>query len=87
LLSIFYKNDLSKAVNGKPKPILLANVTSIIFTNSDLKDFNNDRKNEFKSLNKWLKANRISLKYDENHFMQFTTTNDPQNDTDIAILL
>jgi len=45
LLSLFYTNDLSKTMNGKPKPILFADDTSIIFTNSDLKDFDNDTKN------------------------------------------
>jgi hypothetical protein len=52
LLSLFYTNYLSKSMNGKSKQILFADDTSIIFTNSDLKDFNNYIKNEFKSLNK-----------------------------------
>jgi len=74
-------------MNGKSKPVLLADDTSIIFTHSDHKDFNNDTKNEFKSLNKWLKASKFSLKSDENHFMQFTTKNNPQIEPDIAILV
>jgi len=44
LLSLFHTNDLSKTMNGKSKPVLLVDDTSVIFTNSDHKDFNNDTK-------------------------------------------
>ena len=74
-------------MNRKSKPILFADDTSIIFINSDLKDFNNDIKNEFKSLNKWFKANRLSLKFYEKYLMQLTTKNNPHIDPDIAILV
>jgi hypothetical protein len=39
LLFILYINDLSKAVNRKSKPILFADDTSKIFTNSNPKNF------------------------------------------------
>jgi hypothetical protein len=41
LLFLLYVNDLSKAINGKYKPILFADDISIILTNPNLKDFKN----------------------------------------------
>ena len=58
--------------------------SSIIFTNSNPKDFKNNTKIEFESLYKWYKANRLSLNFDKTHFMQFTTKNSPQIDLDIS---
>jgi hypothetical protein len=39
LLFLLYINDLSKTINKKSKPILFADDTSIIFTNSKSEDF------------------------------------------------
>jgi hypothetical protein len=39
LLFILYINDLPKTINKKSKPILFADDTSIIFTNSKSEDF------------------------------------------------
>jgi hypothetical protein len=41
---LLYINDLSKNINGKSKPILFADDTSLIFTNSNLQDFKNNIK-------------------------------------------
>jgi hypothetical protein len=49
LLFLLCVNDLSKTINGKSKPILFAGDTSIIFTNSNLQDFENDIQSEFES--------------------------------------
>jgi hypothetical protein len=56
-----------KTVNGKSKPVLFADDTSIIFSNSNLGGFKNDVKIQFDSLNKWFKASRCSLNFDETH--------------------
>jgi len=55
-----------------------------MFTNSNLEDFKNDIKIEFKSFSKWFKANRLPLNFYKINFMQFTTKNSPQIDLDIG---
>jgi hypothetical protein len=42
LLFLFYVNDLSKTLNGKPKPVLFGDGTRIIFTDSNFEDFKSD---------------------------------------------
>jgi hypothetical protein len=41
LLFFLYINDLSKTINGKSKPIVFADNMSIMYTNSNLEDFEN----------------------------------------------
>jgi hypothetical protein len=84
LLFILYINELSKTINGKSKPILLAHNTSTIFTSYSFEDFKNHIKIEFESLNKWFKANRLSLNFGKTHFTQFTTKNSAETDLDIS---
>ena len=84
LLLLLYINDLSKIIIGKSKPTSFADDTSIIFIYSNLKDFKHNIKIGFESLNKWFKANRLSLHFDKTHFMQLTIKNKPQIDLDIS---
>ena len=35
-------------------------------------------------IHKWFKTNTLSLNFDKNHYMQFTTKNSPQIDLDIS---
>ena len=39
---------------------------------------------EFEHLNKWLKANRLSLNFDKIRSMQFTATNWPQIELNVS---
>jgi hypothetical protein len=50
------------------KPILFVNYYSIVFISPTLKDFKRDRKFEFEVLNKWFKANGVSLNFDKKTF-------------------
>ena len=59
-----------KPFNDKSKPLPLVDVTIVIFINSNLEDENNDIKIEFEFLNKWFKAKRLSLNFDEIYFSQ-----------------
>ena len=59
-------------------------IICVMFNNSNLKDFKNDIKIEFKSLNKWFKANRLPLNFYKTHFIEFTTKNNPQIYLDIS---
>ena len=83
LLFLLYINDLSKTINRKSKPILFVDDTSIIFTNSNPKNFRKYIKSTFEILNKWFTANRLSLNFNKAHFIQFTTKN--SNQIDLAI--
>jgi hypothetical protein len=77
LLFLLYINDLSK-------PLLFSDDTSIIFTNSKYEDFKNDINIVFESLNKWFKANKLSLNFDKTHYIKFTTKNSRQIDLEIS---
>jgi hypothetical protein len=77
LLFLLYINDLPNFVNDKSKPILFADDTSIIATNSNPKDYISDITTTFECLNKWFQANSFSLNYDKTYFLQFTTKNGP----------
>jgi hypothetical protein len=78
LLFLLYINDLPNIVKGKPTPILFADGTSIIVTNSNPTDFISDIMTVFEYLNKWFRANSLSLNVDKTHFIQFTTKMDPK---------
>jgi hypothetical protein len=69
LLFLLYINDLSKTINKQSKPVLFADDTSIILTNSKYEDFKNDINIVFESLNKWFKANKLSINFDKTHYM------------------
>jgi len=79
-----YKNDILKTINIKSKSIVSADDTSIIFTNSNFKDFTNYIETEFESFSARSKANRLSLHFNETYFIQFTTKNSPQIDLYIS---
>jgi hypothetical protein len=73
-----------KTINKKSKPILFADYTSIMFTNSKSEDFKNDINIVFESLNKWFEASELSLSFNETHYIQFTTKNSRQIDLEIS---
>ena len=54
LLFILYINDLPKITNKTSSPITFADDTSILFTHSNLIDFNKNISIVFTTLNKWL---------------------------------
>jgi hypothetical protein len=53
-------------------PILFADDTNIIITNSDFTEFTNSVNTNIIKLNKWFKSNS-SLNIDKTHFLQFYT--------------
>jgi len=60
---IFHSNDLPKIINKTSAPIIYADDTSILFTHSNLIDFNKNIHIAFATLNKWLRANQLSLNF------------------------
>jgi hypothetical protein len=51
---------------------------------SNFKDLKNYTNIEFEFLNKWIKANRLSMNFHKIHFLHFTPNNSPEMDLDIS---
>jgi len=66
-------NDLPKIINITSAPINFADDTSILFTHSNLIDFNKSIHIIFTTLNKWLRANQLSLNFNKTNYVHFTT--------------
>ena len=54
-------------------PIIFSNDTSILFAHSNLTDFNKNTDIVFVTLNKWFKANQLSLNFNKTNYIHFTT--------------
>ena len=68
-----YINDLPKIINKTSAPTISADDTSILFANSNLIDFNKNIHIVFATLNKWFRANQISLIFNKTNYVHFTT--------------
>jgi hypothetical protein len=67
-------------MNKTCKPILFANHSSLIFKNSKSEDL----KNDIDIVTRWFEANKLSLNFDKNHYIKFTTQNSHQFDLVIS---
>jgi hypothetical protein len=73
LLFLLYVNDLPKIINKTSTPIIFADYTSILFAHSNLIDMNKNIHIAFTTLNKWLRANHLSLNFNKTNYVYFTT--------------
>ena len=73
LLFLLYINDLPKIINKASAPITFADDTGILFTHSNPIDFNKNIYIVFIILNKWLRANQLSLNFNKTNYVHFTT--------------
>jgi hypothetical protein len=73
LLFLLYVNDLPKIINTTSSPIIFADVTSILFTHSNLPDLNKNIDIDFINLNKCLRANQLFLNFKKTNYVHFTT--------------
>jgi len=73
LLFLLYINDLPKIINKTSAPTIFADDSSILFPHSNLMDFNKNIYIVFKTLNKWLRANQLSLNFNKTNYVHFTT--------------
>jgi len=73
LLFLIYVNDLPKIINKISTPIIFADDTSILFTHANPIDLSKNINTVFKTLNKWLRANELSLNFNKTNFVHFTT--------------
>jgi hypothetical protein len=73
LLFDLYINDLPKIINKTSAPIIFPDDTSILFAQSDPIDLNKNICIVFTTLNKWLRANQLSLNFNKTNYVHFTT--------------
>ena len=73
LLFLLYITDLPNIINKTTAPIIFAADTSILFAHSDSIDFNKNIDMVFITLNKWLRANQLSLNFNKTNYVHFTT--------------
>jgi hypothetical protein len=57
------------------KPVLYADDTSLIITNSDIQLFEKDINSSIHRLNRWLHSNLLVLNLEKTYFLQFVTKN------------
>jgi hypothetical protein len=70
LLFLLYVNDLSKVINKTSEPVIFADDTSILFAHSNLIDFNKNIHAITETLNKWFRANKLSLNINKTNYVQ-----------------
>ena len=73
-------NDLPQITNENTKIILYADGTSLIITNPNPTNFENNVNKIFQEINRWFDTNLLSLNLDKTHYMQFVNKNCPPFD-------
>jgi hypothetical protein len=73
LLFLLYINDLPKIINKTSAPIIFADDTRNLYAHSNPIDFNKNIYIVFITLNKWLRANQLSLNFNKTDYVHFTT--------------
>jgi hypothetical protein len=66
-------NDLPPAINSHSKPVLFDSDIIIIISHPDIGCFQNCMNEIFASLNKGIKANKLTLNFDKTSFMKCCT--------------
>jgi len=75
LLFLIYINDLSLSKNKLTNPILLADDTIIIISNTNLEEFKNNINLVMTEITSWFQSNLLTVNCNKTHFMQFLTKN------------
>jgi hypothetical protein len=83
-LFLLHVNDLPNAISDISNPVLYADDTSLIITNSDSQMFEEDTNTAIPQLNRWFKSNLLFLNLEKTYFLQFLTKN--TNATDLHII-
>jgi hypothetical protein len=68
-----YINDLPPTINSQSKPIIFADDTNIIISHPEIECFQICMNTVFAGLNKWIRANKLTLNFDKTNFMKFCT--------------
>jgi hypothetical protein len=81
LFFLLYINDLPYAISDLSTPILFADDTSLIISNTDNLKFGNEVNEIIHKLKTWFHSNLLVLNLDKTHFLQFQTKH--SNDTQL----
>jgi len=73
LFFLLHVNDLPKIINKTSASIIFADDTSILFAVPNLIDLNKNIHIVFTTLNKWLRANKLSSNFNKTNDVHFTT--------------
>ena len=68
-----YINDLSLSINKLANPILFADDTTIIISNTNPEEFKNNINSVMTEITNWFQSNLLTLNCNKTHFMQFLT--------------
>jgi len=71
----FYVIDVRNVISDISNPVLYADDTSLIITNSDSQMFEKDINTAILQLNRWFKSNLLLLSLEKTYFLQFLTKN------------
>jgi hypothetical protein len=71
LFFLFYTDNLPKVIKINSKPILPADETSLIITNSSPVDVKKDITSAFVQLHEWFNADSLFLHYEKIHYIFF----------------
>ena len=83
LLFLLYVNDVPNVISDISNPVLYADDTSLIITNSDSQMFEKDINTAILQLNRWFRSNLLLLSLEKTYFLQFLTKN--TNPTELNI--
>jgi hypothetical protein len=83
IIILLYINDLLQITNDNSKIVLFADDTSIIITNPNATNFENNVNKIFQHINEWFSTNLLSSILDKTHYMQFVIKNSPLIDFNI----
>jgi hypothetical protein len=73
LLFLLYINDLPYLINKISKPILYADDTSILRSNSDMVEHEKVLKTILDKINKWFVVNSLSLNFNKTNYLHFSS--------------
>jgi hypothetical protein len=72
LFFLFHINDLPKIITKNNSPVLFADDTSLLITNSNILDFHTNINQSFCNIISWFNSNLLIL---TNHYVEFRTKN------------
>ena len=84
LLFLIYINDLPNSITNPSKPILFADDTSIIITNSSPSQLKEDINKLIDDINTWFRCNLLLLNFNKTYFLHFRNKNSYEMDIKIS---
>ena len=85
-VSDIYINDLSLSINKLVNPILFADDTTIIISNTNPEEFKNNINSVITKITNWFQSNLLTLNCNKTHFTQFLTTKQTERKIQIIAL-